>query len=209
MTNDKLAADAMAQSPVVAILRGVRPDEVAAVAEALIEEGVRLIEVPLNSPEPLESIRRLAQQAGDAAVIGAGTVLDPADVDRVADAGGQIIVTPNTNAAVIRRALDRGLVPMPGFFTPTEAFAALAAGAQYIKLFPAGSLGIGYYKAIKAVLPASAGVLAVGGIGPANAREWLEAGAAGLGIGTDIYRPGDTPETVRAKARAIMAAVRG
>ncbi|MGK2286415.1 2-dehydro-3-deoxy-6-phosphogalactonate aldolase [Pedomonas sp. V897] len=209
MTNEKRVADAMAQAPVVAILRGVRPAEVAAVAEALVAEGVRLIEVPLNSPEPLESIRLLARHVGDAAVVGAGTVLEPADVDRVADAGGQIIVTPNTNAAVISRALERGLVPMPGFLTPTEAFAALAAGARYIKLFPAGSLGLGYYKAIKAVLPASAGVLAVGGVGPANAREWMDAGVAGLGIGTDLFRPGDTPEVVRAKARAIMAAVQG
>lgn len=209
MTNEKRVADAMAQAPVVAILRGVRPAEVAAVAEALVAEGVRLIEVPLNSPEPLESIRLLARHVGDAAVVGAGTVLEPADVDRVADAGGQIIVTPNTNAAVISRALERGLVPMPGFLTPTEAFAALAAGARYIKLFPAGSLGLGYYKAIKAVLPASAGVLAVGGVGPANAREWMDAGVAGLGIGTDLFRPGDTPEVVRTKARAIMAAVQG
>ena len=209
MTNEKRVADAMAQAPVVAILRGVRPAEVAAVAEALVAEGVRLIEVPLNSPEPLESIRLLARHVGDAAVVGAGTVLEPADVDRVADAGGQIIVTPNTNAAVISRALERGLVPMPGFLTPTEAFGALAAGARYIKLFPAGSLGLGYYKAIKAVLPASAGVLAVGGVGPANAREWMDAGVAGLGIGTDLFRPGDTPEVVRAKARAIMAAVQG
>jgi len=209
MTNEKRVADAMAQAPVVAILRGVRPAEVAAVAEALVAEGVRLIEVPLNSPEPLESIRLLARHVGSAAVVGAGTVLEPADVDRVADAGGQIIVTPNTNAAVISRALERGLVPMPGFLTPTEAFAALAAGARYIKLFPAGLLGLGYYKAIKAVLPASAGVLAVGGVGPANAREWMDAGVAGLGIGTDLFRPGDTPEVVRAKARAIMAAVQG
>ena len=209
MTNDKLAADGMAQAPAVAILRGVRPAEVVAVAEALIEEGVRLIEVPLNSPDPLESIELLARRAGSAALVGAGTVLDPLDVDRVADAGGQIIVTPNTNAAVITRALDRGLVPMPGFLSPTEAFAALAAGAQYIKLFPAGSLGTGYYKAIKAVLPPSAKVLAVGGVGPANAREWLDAGVAGLGIGTDFFRPGDTPDVVRAKARAIMTAVRG
>lgn len=209
MTNETLAAEAMAQAPVVAILRGVRPVEVVAVAEALIEEGVTLIEVPLNSPDPLESIERLARRAGSEALVGAGTVLDPLDVDRVADAGGQIIVTPNTNAAVITRALDRGLVPMPGFLSPTEAFAALAAGAQYIKLFPAGSLGLGYYKAIKAVLPASAKVLAVGGVGPANAREWLDAGVAGLGIGTDFFRPGDTPDMVRAKARAIMTAVRG
>lgn len=209
MMNEQLAVEAMAQAPVVAILRGIRPDEVVAVADALIEEGVTLIEVPLNSPDPIDSIARLARHAAGRALVGAGTVLNPADVDRVADAGGQIIVTPNTDAAVIRRALERGLVPMPGFLTPTEAFAAVAAGAKYIKLFPAGPLGLDYYKAIKAVLPASAQVLAVGGVGPANAQEWLAAGAAGLGIGSDIYRPGDTPDIVRAKARAIMAAVRG
>ena len=198
--------EALGRVPVVAILRGIRPNEVVAVADALIEAGVSVIEIPLNSPEPFDSIARLAKHASSRAVIGAGTVLDVAALDGVAEAGGQIAVTPNSNVAVIERALERGLVPMPGFQTATEAFAAYAAGARYLKLFPAGPAGIDHLKALQAVMPASARLLAVGGIGADNAREWLTAGVAGLGIGSDIYRPGDSAEAVHAKAKAIVAA---
>lgn len=201
-------ASAIDSAPIVAILRGIRPDEAVAVGEALVAAGVALIEVPLNSPDPLISIERLAKALGGRAIVGAGTVLTPADLDAVADAGGRIAVTPNSNPAVIERALARGVEPMPGFFTATEAFAAVAAGARYLKLFPASTAGLGHLPALRAVLPADVRLLAVGGVGPANAAEWLAAGADGLGIGSDIYRPGDSADAVAAKAARIVAAVR-
>ena len=194
--------------PLVAILRGIRPDEVLEVAAALHEAGVGAIEVPLNSPSPLESITRLAGKFGDRCLCGAGTVLRPADVDAVHAAGGRLIVTPNTMPAVIERAVALGLTVMPGFATPTEAFAALEAGAGLLKLFPAASYGPGHLKALRDVLPPSVGVFAVGGVGAANLVPWRQAGCAGLGVGGDLYRAGHTAGEVHRRALALVAAWR-
>ena len=192
--------------PIVAILRGLHPDEAIAVGEALVTAGVRLIEVPLNSPDPFDSIRILAAAFGGVALIGAGTVLTPEAVDAVADEGGRLIVAPNSDPRVIARALARGLEPMPGFATPSEAFVAIQAGARRLKLFPANAFGPAYLKAIGEVLPGGVGIWAVGGARPDNIGEWIAAGAAGIGIGGGLYRPGDTAETVGERAAALVAA---
>ena len=201
-------ADAMTALPLVAILRGVKPEEAIGIGEALVQEGFRLIEVPLNSPEPLESIRRLARALAGRAVVGAGTVLKPADADAVADAGGSLIVMPHTDIQVIRSAKARGLVAMPGFATPSEAFAALGAGADALKLFPAEANPPQVLKAMKAVLPKSVPVLPVGGIAPATMAPYVAAGAAGFGLGSALYQPGATATEVAAKAKAFVAAWR-
>lgn len=198
---------AFADMPLVAILRGVRPDEVVAVAETLHDAGVRLVEVPLNSPGPLDSISRLKAMEGRM-VWGAGTVLTVAQADAVIDAGGTLIVSPNTDPGVIRRTVERGGVPLPGFATGTEAFAALAAGARHLKLFPAATYGPGHLKALGAVLPNDAVLMPVGGVGPESMGEWWAAGARGFGLGSDVYKPGMTPEQVGARAAAAVAAVR-
>lgn len=190
----------------VAILRGIRPDEALGIGEALVEAGFSMIEVPLNSPEPLDSIRQMAGAFGDAALIGAGTVLTPEDVDAVGQAGGRLVVSPNCDPAVIARTLERGMVSMPGVFTPSECFAAIRAGARAIKLFPASLAGTAGLKAIKAVLPADVEVYAVGGASADNFGDWFDAGAAGFGIGTALYKPGDSVDTVAASARAMVAA---
>lgn len=190
----------------VAILRGVTPADVVAIGEALIDAGFGIIEVPLNSPDPIESIALLATRFGDRALIGAGTVLSVDQVEAVAAAGGRLVVSPNCDAAVIARTVAKGMVSMPGVFTPTECFAAIAAGARTIKLFPASLIGPAGVKAMKAVLPPDVDVLAVGGASPANFAEWIAAGAAGFGIGTALYVPGDGADAVAAKARAIVAA---
>jgi len=196
-----------AKMPVVAILRGVQPEEVLDIGEALYSAGIGIIEVPLNSPDPLTSIKRLAQAMGDRCVIGAGTVLTEADVVGVTAAGGEIIVSPNTNAAVIERSLVAGLVPMPGWATATEAFAAYRAGARYLKLFPAATYGSGHIKGVRAVLPNDCKVLAVGGVGADAADEWLQAGVDGFGIGSEIYKPGYSAEQVHQSATAIVTAI--
>jgi len=195
-----------APPPIVAILRGVKPDEVVAIAKALVEAGIRAIEVPLNSPDPLESIRRLCQAYGDVALCGAGTVLTPQAVDDVAAVGGKLIVAPNTDPEVIARAVALGLTAMPGFATPSEAFAAVRAGARALKLYPASSFGPGHIKAVKDVLPKDILVYAVGGVGAANLEPWLTAGVAGIGVGGELYRPGSTAEQVGQKAAALVAA---
>lgn len=195
-----------APPPIVAILRGVKPDEVVAIAKALVEAGVRAIEVPLNSPDPLESIRRLCEAYGDVALCGAGTVLTVQAVDDVAAAGGKLIVTPNTDPEVIARAVALGLTAMPGFATPSEAFAAVKAGARTLKLYPASSFGPSHIKAVKDVLPKEIQVYAVGGVGAANLEPWLKAGVAGVGVGGELYRPGDTAQAVGRKAAALIAA---
>lgn len=199
---------AMDELPLVAIIRGVTPDEVVAVGEALLAEGVRLVEVPLNSPDPLESIRRLAEAFDGRMVCGGGTLLTVKDCDDVARAGGRVAVSPNTDPSVIARAVALGMTPMPGFATCSEAFVALQAGAQVLKLFPAATYGPGHLKQLKAVLPPEAVVAPVGGVGPAQIADWWAAGARAFGIGGEIYRPGDTPAAVREKARALAAAVR-
>ncbi|MET0274478.1 MAG: 2-dehydro-3-deoxy-6-phosphogalactonate aldolase [Phenylobacterium sp.] len=200
--------EALAECPVVAIVRGVKPDEVLDHAAALYAAGIRGIEVPLNSPDPLESVRRLAEAFGGRMVVGAGTVLTPRRVDAVAEAGGRIIVSPNTDSAVIRRSLELGLEPAPGFATATEAFAAITAGAKHLKLFPAVSYGVAHLKQLKAVLPSEAVVWAVGGVGPGDMAEWWAAGCRAFGLGGELYRPGATSAATAEKARAVVAAAR-
>jgi 2-dehydro-3-deoxyphosphogalactonate aldolase len=195
-----------APPPIVAILRGVKPDEIVDIAAALVDAGIRAIEVPLNSPYPLESIQRLCEAFGDKALCGAGTVLTPQAVDDVAAAGGKLIVTPNTDPEVIARAVALGLTVMPGFATPSEAFAAVKAGAKALKLYPAGSFGPGHIKAVKDVLPKHVLVYAVGGVGAANLEPWRAAGAAGIGVGGELYRPGYTAQEVGQRAAALVAA---
>jgi len=195
------------QMPVVAILRGVRPQEAVAIGQAVHRAGIGIIEVPLNSPEPLLSIKHLSQVLGDQCVIGAGTVLTVADVEAVADAGGEIIVSPNSNPAVIARSLELGLVPMPGWATVTEAFLAYDSGARYLKLFPASTYGPNHIKGASAVLPKDCKILAVGGAGAKMADEWLRAGADGFGIGSELYQAGDSAEKVYQSALAVAAAI--
>ena len=200
--------EALAEVPIVAIIRGVRPDEVLGIAEALFTAGVRVVEVPLNSPEPLHSLQRLAETYRGRMICGAGTVLSVEDVEAVATAGGEIVVSPNTRADVIRRTLALGMTPMPGFGTASEAFDAYAAGARRLKLFPAVTYGSAHVKQLKAVLPRDAGVLAVGGVGAEAMREWRAAGVDGFGIGGEIYRPGQTPEETLERARGLVEAAR-
>lgn len=207
MTPAQLFEPPFRRCPLVAILRGVRPEEVEAIGGALLAAGFSIIEVPLNSPDPLDSIGRLARRFGDEALIGAGTVLDPADVGRVADAGGRLVVAPNSNPAVIRAAAVRGLASAPGYFTPTEAFTALEAGATALKLFPAEAATPAVLKAQRAVLPASVPLLVVGGITPEGMRGWLDAGADGFGLGGALYRPGLSATEVGARAAAFVAAL--
>jgi 2-dehydro-3-deoxyphosphogalactonate aldolase len=200
--------DALAECPVVAILRGVRPDEALNQAEALFAAGVRGIEVPLNSPDPLDSIRKLAQACGQRMAVGAGTVLSVEEVDAVAEAGGKVIVAPNTSTEVIRRAVKLGLDPVPGFATATEAFTALESGARHLKLFPAATYGPAHLKQLKAVLPATAVVWAVGGVGPDSMADWWAAGARAFGLGGELYRAGQPVAETAEKAARVVAAAR-
>ena len=195
------------QLQLTAILRGIRPHEIIDVAAALLERGVHAIEVPLNSPEPLDSIQRLAAAFGERCLCGAGTVLQVAQVDQVHAAGGRLLVAPNTDAAVIARALALGMVPMPGMASATEAFAAIAAGATELKLFPASSYGPGHLRALRAVLPPQVRMHAVGGVDEHNAGQWLEAGVDGFGLGGNLYRPGMSAAEVGARADAFLAAL--
>lgn len=191
---------------IIAILRGVKPSEVEAIGQVLIDSGITKIEVPLNSPEPFESIGILATRFGGVALIGAGTVLEPEQAVQVHDAGGKLVVSPDCNPEVIRKTKALGMASYPGVMTPTECFAALRNGADGLKFFPGVLVGTEGLKAIRAVLPAGTEVLAVGGAGPDNFAAWKAAGINGFGIGTAVYKPGDTPETVRKKAEAIVAA---
>lgn len=195
---------AFARCPLIAILRGVAPNEVEAIGEALIEAGFALIEVPLNSPDPLASVERLARRFAGSAVIGAGTVLRATDVVAVAAAGGTMIISPNTNAQVIAKSAALGLASLPGVATPSEAFAALDAGATALKLFPAEASSPQALKAMRAVLPADVRILPVGGISPDNAGPWRAAGAAGFGLGSALYKPGISASEVRANAMAFV-----
>lgn len=204
MTPDQL----LAELPLVAILRGVTPARVQGVADALFGAGFRAIEVPLNSPEPFKSIALLAKQFGDRCLTGAGTVLTTEQADQVANAGGKLMVTPNTNPDVIARGVAKGLTVMPGFYTPSEGFAAIAAGAKYLKLFPASTGGIGHLQAMLAVLPKNIPVYAVGGVGAGNMSEWKKAGAAGFGLGSELFKPDFTDADIAARAQKAVSAFR-
>jgi 2-dehydro-3-deoxyphosphogalactonate aldolase len=193
----------------IAILRGITPDEVLPVAEALVDAGISRIEVPLNSPDPFESIRRLAERHGHVADVGAGTVLSVKDVDAVARVGGRMIVSPDCKPEVIRAAKARGLSSYPGVFTATECFAALDAGADGLKFFPAHLLRPDGLKALRAVLPPRTATYAVGGVGAAAFADWFAAGVTGFGMGTALYRPGSTAEEVAERARDIVSAYDG
>jgi len=198
---------AFARCPLVAILRGVKPDEVEEIGEALVSAGFTLIEVPMNSPDPLDSIARLAKRFEGRAVIGAGTVLREAQVAEVEAAGGTMIISPNANLKVIAASAARGLVSLPGIFTMSEAFAALDTGATALKLFPAEAASPNVLKAMRAVLPKDARVLPVGGIAPDTMAPWRAAGAPGFGLGSALYKPGMTAAEVGANARAFVAAL--
>ncbi|MDF7776389.1 2-dehydro-3-deoxy-6-phosphogalactonate aldolase [Sphingomonas sp. AOB5] len=195
---------AFERCPLIAILRGITPDEILPVGEALIDAGFTLIEIPLNSPDPVESIARLARATEGRAMVGAGTVLREAEVAAVAAAGGTLIISPNANTQVIAATAARGLVSLPGIATPTEAFAAIDAGATALKLFPAEAASPVVLKAMRAVLPKAMRVLLVGGINPDNMQPWLDAGAAGFGLGSALYKPGASADDVYANAKAFI-----
>jgi 2-dehydro-3-deoxyphosphogalactonate aldolase len=199
---------ALSYCPIVAILRGVKPDEVDSIGDALIEAGVTVIEVPLNSPQPFESIRRLAERHAHHALVGAGTVLEVADVARVKEAGGRLVVAPNFDADVVRAAKAAGLVSLPGVMTPSEGFAALKAGADGLKLFPAEIIPPAVFKAWRAVFAPDTLLLAVGGVGVENIRSYAEAGASGYGIGSALYKPGRPAEEIGKLAGALVAAAK-
>jgi 2-dehydro-3-deoxyphosphogalactonate aldolase len=198
--------EALAESGIIAILRGVRPDEVLAVAEALYSAGVRVVEVPLNSPDPYDSIGKLAAEYQGRLLCGGGTMLTQAHVEKVCAAGGRLAVAPNTDPAVIRRAISLNMTPFPGFGSATEAFLAWETGAQFLKLFPASTYGVGHLKALKAVLPPEVVVAPVGGVGPGDIGAWRAAGAGCFGIGSDLYRPSMAAEEVHRRAVELVKA---
>jgi 2-dehydro-3-deoxyphosphogalactonate aldolase len=207
MTSRAAFDAAFARCPLIAILRGVQPDEVEDIGEELVAAGFTLIEVPMNSPDPLDSIARLAKRFAGRAQVGAGTVLDASTVEAVAGAGGTLVIAPNADPRVIGSAAERGLVPIPGISTPTEAFAALEAGAAALKLFPAEAYQPVVVKAMLAVLPVGTRILPVGGIAPDTMAPWRAAGAAGFGLGSALFKPGMQANEVRVRADAFVAAL--
>jgi 2-dehydro-3-deoxyphosphogalactonate aldolase len=191
--------------PLIAILRGVTPDEAEAIGQAVFDAGMRIIEVPLNSPEPLASIERLAAKFGDEALVGGGTVLKWSEVREVRDAGGRIIISPNTDPDVITETARSHLISCPGYFTPSEAFTAIAAGATALKLFPAEAASPAVLKAQRAVLPKDVPLIVVGGVQPDNMQPWFEVGATGFGLGSGLYKPGQSAAETAEKARGYVA----
>jgi 2-dehydro-3-deoxyphosphogalactonate aldolase len=198
----------LGECPLIAIIRGVTPDEADAIGDALFGAGIRIIEVPLNSPEPLTSIARLSRRLGDRALVGAGTVLQAEQVADVHAAGGGIIVSPNTNTDVIAASASAGMVSCPGYFTPSEAFAALGAGATALKLFPAEGASPAVLKAQRAVLPRDVPIMIVGGIAPDNMQPWIDAGAQGFGLGSGLYKAGQSASDTAARAAAYVAGLK-
>ncbi|MEP7129716.1 MAG: 2-dehydro-3-deoxy-6-phosphogalactonate aldolase [Sphingomicrobium sp.] len=207
MSAKELFLKYLGECPLTAIIRGVTPDEAEAIGDAIYEGGIRIIEVPLNSPDPLRSIELLAKRLGETMLVGAGTVLAPDDVRRVRDAGGRIIISPNTNKDVIAATAAEGMISCPGYFTPSEAFSAIGDGATALKLFPAEGASPAVLKAQLAVIPRDVPVLAVGGIQPDNMQPWIDAGAAGFGLGGGLYQPGQLAAETLVKARAYVAGV--
>jgi 2-dehydro-3-deoxyphosphogalactonate aldolase len=208
MTARQLFQSYLDQCPLVAIIRGVTPDEAEAIGDAVYEGGIRIIEVPLNSPEPLKSIERLAKRFGERMLVGGGTVLTPDDVRAVRDAGGQIIISPNSNTDVISETVAQGMISSPGYFTPSEAFAALRAGATVLKLFPAEGATPAVLKAHLAVLPKDIQLLVVGGVTPDSMQPWLDAGASGFGLGGGLYKPGQSAADTLQKARDYVEGIK-
>lgn len=208
MTAGELLRTYLDQCPLIAIIRGVTPDQAEAIGEAIYEGGIRIIEVPLNSPDPLGSIERLAKRFGEKMLVGGGTVLSAGEVDDVHAAGGRLVVSPNTNAGVIAATAKAGMISCPGYFTPSEAFVALGAGATALKLFPAEGASPAVLKAQLAVLPRGIPILAVGGIKPDTMRPWLDAGATGFGLGGGLYKPGQSPADTLDKAHAFVTGLR-
>ncbi|MBV8567832.1 MAG: 2-dehydro-3-deoxy-6-phosphogalactonate aldolase [Methylobacteriaceae bacterium] len=206
--NEPLFDRLFAELPLIAILRGVTPDECVGIGEALVAAGIRIVEVPMNSPDPLASIERLAQALGGRALVGAGTVYRPEDVEAIARAGGQIIVTPHTDGEIIRRTRDAGLVSAPGCFTPSEAAAALAAGAHILKLFPGELVTPASVRAMAAVLPKGTRFVLVGGVSADNIAYWRGSAIHGFGIGSSLYKPGLSPQDVGLRAADLIVAYR-
>jgi 2-dehydro-3-deoxyphosphogalactonate aldolase len=200
--------DALARMPLIAILRGVRPAEAVGISERLVAAGFTIIEVPLNSPGAFDSIAGITRAVGDHALVGAGTVLDPADVERVRESGGRLIVMPHSDPAVIGAAVEAALPVVPGVTTPSEAFAALANGADALKLFPGELIGPKVVRALMAVLPPGTKVIPTGGVDSENLAEYWQAGVAGVGIGSALYKPGKSPAQIDADARTLVAAMR-
>jgi 2-dehydro-3-deoxyphosphogalactonate aldolase len=202
-----MIAEVLESMPIIAILRGIRPEEATDVGNALYDNGVRCVEVTLNSPSPFDSIEKLAESLPEDCVVGGGTVIAPEDVGRVRDAGGRIIVSPNTSPAVIQTAIAAEMDVLPGVATPTDAFLAVELGAGYLKLFPACTYGPGHVTSMIAPLPKHVRFLAVGGINPKEFKTWLDAGVIGFGIGSELYRAGDSVVEVEKKVAAIRAAL--
>lgn len=190
----------------IAILRGIQPDEVIAVVQAIFDAGLRIVEVPLNSPRPYDSIKKLCDQFGDSMLVGAGTVLDIESVRSVRDAGGRLIVSPNTNADVIAETKRLGMISCPGVMTVSECFTALTAGADGLKLFPASSLGPSFIGAVRAVLPPGTPIIPVGGVDEHSIADWVATGADGFGLGSSLYKPGMTPQQVSTRCKSLVAA---
>jgi 2-dehydro-3-deoxyphosphogalactonate aldolase len=207
MTAEDVFREQLGRCPLVAILRGVTPEKVEAIGEAILEAGIGIIEVPLNSPDPLRSIERLARRFGKQALIAAGTVLEVAQVAQVVDAGGRMIVSPSTDVGVIEATRAEDLVSLPGYFTPSEAFTAIKAGAHALKLFPAEAASPAVVKAQRAVLPRTIPLLIMGGITTKLVEPYLEAGANGFGLGSSLYRPGQTAAETGQRARAFVASL--